>query len=410
MAFDLRPVTEPEHRAFQVAVETVFGMVHSSPEVLAEEATVIDFDRTVAAFDGDRIVGTAADIPFAMTLPGGGTLPVAGVTSVGVAPTHRRRGLLRAMMTHQLDAVAARGEPLAVLNASEAAIYGRFGYGLASLYQSWRLDTVRCGFREPVVDLPLRLVAQEHARADLAAVYDRWRPTRPGALSHSEAWWGCVLSSQRDWRGGGPIFVVVCDPDPDGSPAHRGGYAIYTVDNDHPAGRWQLEVRDLVAADDVVLARLWRYLLDVDLVSTVVAPAVPLDDPLRWRLVDPRQVATTDVRDYLHVRILDVEAALAARRHAMADELVLEVSDAFRPATAGRYRVQGGPGGATCARTDDAPDLVLDIAEVGSLLLGGVSVAELAQVGRIRASSPAVVARADAFFRWPVAPFCVTRF
>jgi predicted acetyltransferase len=215
-----------------------------------------------------------------------------------------------------------------------------------------------------------------------------------------------VLAEHESWRGGGPVFVVVCEPGPD----HDGGYAIYKVDNDKPAQHWVLEVRELVAADPEVEARLWRYVLDVDLVGTVTAEARPLDDPLPWRFADPRQVRTTDVRDYLYVRLLDIGAAFSARRFPVADRLVVQVADPFRPANDGCWAIAGDPGSSTCERTDDAPDLHLDIAHLGSLLLGGVSVRDLVRAGRIDPVAPEVVERADAFFRWPVAPFCITRF
>ena len=189
-----------------------------------------------------------------------------------------------------------------------------------------------------------------------------------------------------------------------------GGYAIYRVTRDAPAGDWRLVAREVVAADPEVAAALWRFLLDVDLVHTVVAEAMAPDDPLRWRLDDWRAMQVTREQDYLWVRLLDVAAALAARRYRTHDSLVVEVTDRFRPAQAGRYRVEGDASGAEAARVDAEPDLVMDIAELGSLYLGGVSASALARAGRVRELVSGALTRADLFFGSDPAPFCVTHF
>lgn len=407
MSIVLRAITPDEHRRFHDVEARGFGDPKGTEEGLALDRELVELDRTIAAFDGDELVGTNMSFPFAMTLPGGDSIAVGGVSGVTVAATHRRRGVLRQMMAHQLDDLASRGEPAAILNASESSIYGRFGYGLAQLFQTWRIDSSRATFRHPVrEDLRLRLVDRDEAKPHLAPIYDTWRRTVAGALSQSDTWWDNVLAPRRSWRGGGEIFVVVCDPGDD----HDGGYAIYTVDNDRDAQAWELEVRELIASDPDVEARLWRYVLDVDLVGPVVAEARPLDDPLRWRLTDPRQVRTIRVQDYLYVRLLDIPATFSARRYPVADELVVDVVDGFRPDTAGRYRFAGDPTTSTCERTDAAADLRMDIAELGSLLLGGVAARDLGRTGRIDELTPGAGARADPFFGWPAAPMCVTRF
>ena len=410
MAVVLRPITDAERAPFHNAESRGFGDARGTEAGLALDRQVVELDRTIGAFDGDEIVGTNMSFPFEMTVPGGATIAAGGVSGVTVAATHRRRGILRQMMERQLDDIARRGEPVAILNASESSIYGRFGYGLAQLFQTWSIDTRRAAFRGPVRDdLRLRLLDRESAKKELAPVYDRWRRTVAGALSQSDGWWDCVLAAHESWRGGGEIFVVVCEPGED----HDGGYAIYTIDNEPPAQHWKLEVRELVAVDDDVEARLWRFLLDIDLVGTVVAEARPLDDPLRWRMADLRQVTTTRVLDYLYVRLLDIPAAFGARRFPVADRIVVDVTDAVRPAGAGRYVIEGGPDSSRCERTDDpaaVTDLALDVADLGSLLLGGVDARDLARTGRIDERTPGAVARASAFFAWPTAPFCVTRF
>jgi predicted acetyltransferase len=417
MSVEFRPITADELPAFLVAESAGFGEVPIEPWILEENRSVIELDRTLVAHDDGRIIATTAVFSMGMTVPGGASLPVAGVSSVTVAATHRRRGILKQMMQRQLDDVAARGEPMAVLNASEAPIYGRFGYGLASFFQVLQINPLRAAFRVPVDDdLRLRIIPKGEAKEALAAIYDGLRPGRPGLLTHSDAWWDCVLSDNLDWRGGGQLLVVVCDPAPGGSggAAGKGGFAIYTFDNDHPPGEWVVTLRTLAAEDPAVVARLWRYILDLDLVGTVIGEAQAMDDPLRWLLHDPRQAHVTRLRDYLYVRLLDVERSLATRHYPVADALVLDVVDTFRPATSGRYRVQGDGADARADRLaddDSTPaDLRLGIAELGSLYLGGVTARELAVAGHITELTPGAVERATAFFSWPVAPHCLTRF
>lgn len=417
MSVSFRPITPDELPAFVAAESAGFGEVPTEPWIIEENRSVIELDRTLVAHDHGRIIATTAIFSMEMTVPGGAALPVAAVSSVTVAATHRRRGILTQMMQRQLDDVAARGEPMAVLNASEAPIYGRFGYGLASFFQVLQINPLRAAFRGPVDDdLTLRIIPKGEAKEELAAIYDGLRPGRPGLLSHRDEWWDCVLSDHEDWRGGGQLLVVVCDPAPAGSggAAGKGGFAIYTFDNDHPPGEWVVTLRTLAAQDPAVVARLWRYVLDLDLVGTVIGEAQPMDDPLRWLLLDPRQAHTTRVRDYLYVRLLDVERSLAARRYAAADALVLDVVDPFRPRTSGRYRVEGDRAGGAARRLDGddptAADLRLGIAELGSLFLGGVTARELAAAGHITELTPEAVERATAFFSWPVAPHCLTRF
>jgi predicted acetyltransferase len=406
MDVKIAAVSDAELAEFMRVSEVGFGSF-PRPDAIELERSVLPVDRTVAAYDGADIVATAASYPFELTLPGGTQVPVAGVTAVSVSPTHRRRGILRQMMHFQLDDVAARGEPLAILNASEATIYGRFGYGVASLFQELEVNTARAGFRRLLPDRPpLRLVPKEHAIPVIAPIYDRYRQEVPGSLSRSVAWWKIMLGDVEQWKGGGKLFVVVAEPY-DGD---AGGFAVYKVVQSGPTGTWRVEVRELVAVEPHVEATLWRFLFDIDLVATVLVQTRPLDDPLRFWLADLRALQVRRVLDYLWVRILDVSAALESRRYPVPGELVLEVDDPFRPAVSGRYRVAGGPDGASCERTEHDPDLSLGIEELGSLYLGGVLARELAHAGRIREHTPGALGRMSAMFAAARQPHCTTRF
>lgn len=386
-----------------------------SDEADATSRAVLEVDRLLAARHDGRIVGTAGAYSFELTVPGGATLPAAGVSDVTVASTHRRRGILRRLMVRQLDDVAARGEPLAVLNASEAGIYGRFGYGLASLFQTVEIATSHSAFGRSVPEpaAPLRLVPQAEAKVELAPRYDLARRHRPGTIARHDAWWDCVLGPVVTWKGGGDLHVVVLDPD-DRPGGLGGGYAIYTITPREFPHHGLLEVREVVAVDAGSEAVLWRFLLDIDLVGTVRAPDCPMDLGLRWWLADPRQARVTRVQDYLWVRLLDVARALEVRCYSADAVVVLDVADELRPDVAGRYRLETGADGASCVPlADDDPtpaDLSLGVEELGSIYLGGARLRDLEAAGRVVAYSADALERADAAFAWPVAPHCTTRF
>ncbi len=407
MTFEIRTLSETDLEATVAVDGAAFSQVPPETEHAGIRATT-DWDRMFGAFEGDALRGMTGAYAVEVTVPGPVTMATSGVTAVGVLPTHRRRGILRALMAHQLDDVAARGESVAILNASEATIYGRFGYGIASRSRSVAIARGRSTFASPVDEgLPLRLLSRSEA-ADLApGWFDTYRRQKPGEINRPTTWWPLVFGETQTWKGGGEMFIVACEPM---DPAIPGGYAIYKVNRDGPAGSWILQGREVVAADPEVAAALWRYLLDVDLVETVEMATSAVDDPLRWRLADWGAMTVTAEHDYLWVRIIDAADALAQRRYRVADALVVEIVDGFRPAHAGCYRVEGDPTGAEAARVDAEPDLVLDVTALGSLYLGGTSASVLAHSGRVTERTAGALRRADLFFGSDVAPFCVTPF
>jgi predicted acetyltransferase len=408
VAIDLRSVTDAEFPAYARAIGTAFG---SLPEerTVGDWRAVLPLDRTIAAFERDDIVGTAAAYSFHLTLPGARTEPAAGVTFVGVRPTHRRRGLLTAMMRHQLDDVVRRGEALMVLVASEAPIYGRFGYGAAVFGAAWTVGTDALELALPSRAAGrVRLVDDEEARKVVPAVFDRARTRHVGAVTRSDEVWNNLYASRKKEGALGSSFTVLHEAD-DGEPD---GFARYRIEWGAPEGplRNTIVVVDLDALDDEIEAALWDYLLHVDLVGSVRATNRPVDEPLRWRLADMRRVEVTRVTDRLWVRVVDPATALAARRYPISDGLVVGLVDRFRPENGGRWRVEGSPDGATCVRTDRSPDLTLGAPELGSLFLGGVSATTLARSARIDEHTPDALTRADAFFCTRPAPWCATQF
>jgi len=345
-----------------------------------------------------------------LTLPGLTTIPVGGLTAISVLPTHRRRGILRSMIAYHFEETEGRGELVSALGASESLIYGRFGYGLATSFADYEIDPRRGQFaRPPVTRGRLRLLEPEETAKIVPPVYDRYRRGQPGELSRPQMWWD-TYARDPDWmrQGASRHYDVVYES----GPGRVDGWVGYRVENRWPGGLASniVKVRMLIGTTPEAEAALWRYLLDLDLAGTIKLQDRPVDDPVRWRLADPRRLRVTDVGDHLWLRLLDLPGALAARRYAVEGALVLEVTDALRPRNQGRFRLEGGPDGAVCEPTRAEPDLALDIADVGAAYLGGTSLVSLARAERVAELTPGALLRAERMFAASPPPVCTTHF
>lgn len=408
MQYEIRPITPDEFAQFKRASDAPFGW-HGTPEDEEASRSVFEFDRSLAAWDNGAIVGTAGAFSFDLTLPGLTTLPVAGVSWVGVLPTHRRQGILRAMMQRQLDDVQARGEAIAVLTASESVIYGRFGYGVATSTVAIEIEKQHASFaRQWECPGRVALIDHEEALRVLPAFYDQVRRRQPGALSRSDRRWATYLRNpQASAEGGARFYVTYSSPS-----GQLEGAAHYRVKAnwEHALPENTLAVRELLALTPEANAALWQYCFSADLIRTVQAVNRPPDEPLRWMLADSRRLRASRLVDDLWVRLLDIPAALAARRYATEGRIVLDVTDPFRPQNTGRYLVEGGPDGAQCRPTTENADLVLDVDDLGAAYLGGVGFGALAWAGRIAEQTPGALRRADALFVTEPLPWCATPF
>ncbi|MBD9703261.1 GNAT family N-acetyltransferase [Streptomyces sp. ID01-12c] len=360
------------------------------------------YDRSIGVWDGDQCVGTAGAFDFRLTVPGGAVVPAAGVTMVGVAATHRRRGVLTSMMRRQLDDIRSWGEPLAVLTASEPVIYGRFGYGLATQRLSADIDTTRVQLSVPpgTDDVRLRYADPAEVLDACEAVYARLVPERPGMLERRPGWERVeLLDTDHHRSGASPLQCVVAERAVDGRGFEVVGYARFRIKPDWgqagPEGVVRLS--SLEAVDPAARAALWRFLFDIDLTRCVAASRLAMDEPVLHLVSDVRRCGLR-VRDDLHLRLVEVGAALRARTYQAPLDVVFEVEDAFCPWNEGRWRLTGDTKGATCERTADAADLSLTARELGSAYLGGVSLASLAAAGRVRELREGALAEASTAF------------
>jgi len=409
MDIEIRPMTPADGDQFTNVIATAFGETFTGEEV-ADHDRWFEYERSIGAFDGDRLVGTGGAYSMDLTLPGLTTIPIGGLTAIAVLPTYRRRGILRSMIAYHFEETEGRGELVSGLGASESVIYGRFGYGLATTFADYEIDPRRGQFlRPPATRGRLRLLEPEETAKIVPPLYDRYRRRQPGELSRPQAWWD-VYARDPDWtrQGASRHYDVVYESEP----GRVDGWVSYRVENRWPNGLAAnvIKVRMLVGLTSEAEAALWRYVLDLDLAGTVQLHGRPVDDPVRWRLADPRRLRVTDLGDHLWLRLLDLPGALAARRYAVADALVLEVTDALRPRNQGRFRLEGGPDGAACGPATAAPDLVLDIADLGAAYLGGASLASLARAERVTERTPGALLRADRMFAADPPPVCTTHF
>ena len=394
----LRPATREEFDDFSRAAMSAFHREYTDSD--RERYKHIDEpERSLAWFDDGRIVATTMAFTRRIAVPGGGEVPCAGVTAVAVVPTHRRRGLLTAMMRRQHEEIREAGEPVAALWASEGTIYGRFGYGVGSARAQLvaRRPAARLAAPPPAGEPLSAGPAGDHVEA-MRAVHERVRLERPGMIARPGPWWQDRLFDPESNRGGAqPLRAVVAND----------GYALYSVrpefDDDGPAG--EVKIRELVAATPEARAVLWAFLLDQDLTRTITWELAPVDEPL-WLMVSDSRAVRRTLGEGLWVRLVDVAGALSTRSYAVDVDVVLEVSDAFCPWNEGRYRLSGG----VCERTDASADLALDVSALGAAYLGGTTLRELAAAGRVRELRSGAVARASAAFRGDVAPWCPEMF
>jgi predicted acetyltransferase len=401
MPLEIRPCADAEEFAHAIGAIGQYVAWHPTPEEAARFGRNLPLERMHAAFDDGAIVAGAGSFPFELSVPGG-SLGCAGVTVVGVAPTHRRRGIMTALMRAQLDAARELAEPLAALWSSEATIYGRFGFGLASWQGEFELDKDRAQFAFPLEPRgSTRFVDADEAIGLLPPIWDAVARRRPGMFSRTRTWWESrIFEDPEDSRptGAGPRRLVVLQLD-----GAAQAYAAYRHKPKWEGGAsvGKIAVSEAFGTTAQATAEIWRFLLDVDWQAKVHAELLPPDHPLFLLLATPRR-AGYRMLDALWVRLVDVGAALSARSYAIDHEIVFDVADAFCPWNEGRWKLEAG----RASRTDEEPDLRLDIDALGSGYLGGITFAQLAAALRVEELHRGALERVDAMFRSSAHPWC----
>ena len=399
---DIRSVSADEFETFIRAVETGFG-VHVQPDDIESMRPVFEPAYSLAAFERGRIVGTAGAFSLMLTVPGG-HVPMPGVTSVAVQPTHRRQGVLTSLMRRQLDDYRDQDQVIAGLWASEGAIYGRFGYGAATNATQLKIRRHHTAFVHPYERKGrTSIIDKDSALKSFPAIYDRIAANHPGMASRPGEWWRYLTRENPNWSGGfSPLFFAIYES-PDGEAE---GYVSYRVKHEWPndPGESTLKVNELMAETPDAYAALWRLCFDHDLIDNVEAWPRQADEPLLYLLAHPRELNLRST-DGLWLRLVDVPGALAARSYATEGTVVFEVKDPFCPWNEGRFELRADAGGVECRPTDRSADIILDQRDLAAAYLGGVRFGTLARAGRVTESSTGAVATADRMFSWDPPPW-----
>lgn len=409
----LRTATEDTFRTIVTPLGTAFGEPWDDNEIDLQLKTA-EFDRVIGAFEGDTAVGASGAYTFRMTTPGG-EVGAAGITLVGVLPSHRRRGILRMMMTDLFETAAVRGEPVAVLWASEAAIYQKFGYGIAAFQTTFDAVKDKIRFRTPSGldgQARIRMVEPDDAVALFSPIFEARRSAVPGSLTRPHAFWRYGLLFDATWLHGANGAKHLAVLEVDGEPR---AYVVYRLKADwQPSGPANvLTVMELIGLDAAAEQALWEWVFSIDLVGVVKCWRGPAPHPLTLAITEPRRLNAI-VSDGTWLRILDVAAALGARSYQGPGSLVLELTDDFMPANAGRWQLTvpgpGSPGEVARAPESAPSDLALDISALAATYLGTVRFGDLARVGRVVECRPGAAAAADALWATTISPFNSTMF
>jgi predicted acetyltransferase len=408
---EVRPIREDELADYLRCLGIAFHFANEVTENRLELARkqYDDLARRLGAFVAGSLCGTAGSFAATLTVPGERTVPCAAVTQVTVLPTHRRRGLLAAMMKPQLQDAIERGELAAMLIAAEWPIYGRYGYGMATEAAATIVDADAAAFRDPALEGSIEFV-EPATLFELAPVpFDRHRRTSPGSIERTEKFW--------------PVYADLTPREGMEPPKNRGrvvhrdpagtvdGYAVYDPsDNwEHNRPKLKLNVSELIAATPSAWRDLWRYLCAVDWVAEVRANVRAVDEDLRPLLANGRTTRQADRSDQMWVRLLDVPAALEARTYEVPVQVVVDVNDPYLE-RGGRFLLDGGPGGARCTSTDREPDVSLGIDVLGAAYLGGAPLEPYLVAGRIDEHTDGAVAALDRGMRTSRAPWATTAF
>jgi predicted acetyltransferase len=368
------------------------------------------YDATAA--DAETPVATASGWIADLTIPGQRSIPSWAISTISVAPTHRRRGIARNLMEAELRTAAKLNVPVAILTASEATIYERFGFAPAALRADWTIDTTRAKWAGPVPDGKVQLITNEQARDEGGHdILKRALPQTPGQMYFEGLLWNRLFGMPG--RGNPKEIRVARYDDAEGVPQ---GLAIYKVEDPGSHQPEIVHVEYLTTATNDAYAALWRYLLELDLVGTVKAELRSVDEPVRWQISDPRAASEDRVGDHLWVRVLDVKTTLEARHYNAPGTFVLELDDPLEYAAGSWLLSIDDSGTGVVRKLDDSEGfgdnhhLAMNVRDLGAIYLGATSISTLVKAGRISQKTMGASIAADAAFRSTTTPWLSTWF
>ncbi len=399
----IRPVRRGELDDFAAVLEIAAGRHPGHGDGCAG----VQLDRTLAAFDGERLVGGTASEIREITVPGGAALPAAKITLTGLLPGYRGTGMGSELMRRQLSDLHSRGEPLAILTTAQSGVPSRHGFGIATAAMAAQFTPRPPRGQPQESGRRIRMIGGHEARRLLPAIFDAHRRLQPGQVSRPQGFWASWFVDEPLLRTAeGERFIVLAEQD-DRTPD---GYLTYRLRpgslREQPVR--ELAIEDLITVTDPARSALWGFCCGFDQAAQVSAWNLPADEPLAWIVPEPRTLSITGLRPFLRLRLLDVAAALAARCYAVHGRIVLEVADPVLAESCQRYLLQGGPDGAACVTTTDAAEVALSAGDLAAAYLGQTALTSLARAGRAAELVPGALCRADTMFTWHPAPWTVT--
>ncbi|MBN4064595.1 GNAT family N-acetyltransferase [Dehalococcoides mccartyi] len=413
MTIELRSVTDSNFVEWRKAVRHGFGQ-HVHPDDIARlRNDRAELDRLVAAVDtrSERIVGTGGADSYSMTVPGGATVPMAGVAYMTTSVTHRRQGAFSSMMSRIHDEARGRGDVISGLWASQSNLYGRFDYGLAINSHDWEIDPSFGKFsHSPISDADesdalVYFVDAEEAAAILPGIYAQMHEHTDGSVDRSDGRWRFVLFDEERVRGGASeLFFAICE-----EAGEQTGYVAYRMRRVGDTDMGTLEVVEQVSVTDTAHATIWRFILSFDLVGKVIATNRPSDDPLWWMLSDPRRLIRKS-HDALWIRLLDIPKALEARTYNANGRLKIGLVSESQSAVAGTYVLDVEDSKASVKKTTDKPDVIMTPADLSAIYLGGIAPGPLVEAGRIDTITTGSLAKLHGMFATDSAPWCAHYF
>lgn len=399
MSIDIQNVGPERTEEFLRPISTAFG-IRPNPQRLQARSRITEVTRQLGAIEYGQVVGSAGTFALSMTTPGA-QVSTAGLTAVAVLPSHRRRGIMSRLVRQHLRDARDDGHAISALWASESQIYGRFGYGMASQVCRIGIERERSAFVNPVdTSSQVRHVDEQQANVLFPSIWERARRGTPGMLSRSPTWW--ELRRLHDWSESGDVLQRVVVEDEGRAVA----YALYRITfkmDDFELPNGTVNVVEAVGDTPSSTRRIWRYLLDIDLMERVQAQLLPVDHVLVHSLVEPRRLRQI-LTDGVWIRIVDVARALSARTYGADAVLHLGVEDSLFPDNQQCFRIDGGAG--EVAASGREPELRMDIATLSAAYLGGFSFSQLHAAGRVQSCTASALQRADRLFYCARAPWC----
>jgi predicted acetyltransferase len=413
MNIELRPVTDNNFVEWRKAVRHGFGQ-HVHPDDIARlRNDRAELDRLVAAVDtgSGRIIGTGGADSYSLTVPGGATVPMAGVAYMTTSVTHRRQGAFSSMMSQIHSAARERGDIIAGLWASQSHLYSRFDYGLAINSYDWEIDPSYGAFSHSPVsdddesDAHVYFVGADEAAAMLPGIYEQMRQQTTGAVDRSPGRWRYELFDEERVRArASSMFFAICE-----EAGEQTGYVAYRMRRVGDTDMGALEVSEQVSVTDTAHATMWRFLLNFDLVGKIIAVNRPADDPLWWMLSDPRRLNRKS-HDALWLRLLDIPKALEARTYNADGRLKIALVSEAQPEVTGTYVLDIDDSQASVNKTTDKPDVVVTPADLAALYMGGVTPGSLLEAGRVDVVTTGSLAKLHGMFSTDSAPWCAHYF